>query len=69
MCLEMVNSLIDLSFAWLGLALIGVLIAAPASLYLYFLHSSKKNAKTKPTPGFTCPCYVPPWSPSEKENE
>jgi hypothetical protein len=70
MCLELSNSLITVHFAWLGLALLAVLVAALAGLYLHFWRSSKNSAKTKPSPGFTCPCYTPPWSPSEeKETE
>jgi hypothetical protein len=69
MCLEMVNFFIDIPFAWLSLALIAVLVTALAGLYLYFWRSRKKTAKSKPSPGFTCPCYAPPWSPSEKERE
>jgi hypothetical protein len=69
MCLEMVNSFISLPFAWLGLALLAGLVAALAGLYLYFWRSQNKTAKTKPTPSFTCPCYAPPWRPSEKEGE
>jgi hypothetical protein len=67
MCLELLNSLIGLPFAWLGLALMAAVVAALAALYL--LHSRKKSAKNKPSPGFTCPCYAPPWSPPEKETE
>jgi hypothetical protein len=69
MCLELFNSLIDLPFAWLGLALMALLVTALAGLNLYFWRSRKKIAKTKPSPGFTCPCYAPPWPPSEKESE
>jgi hypothetical protein len=66
----MFNSLISFPFAWLGLALIAALVTALAGIYLYFWRSRKKNAKTKPSPGFTCPCFAPPWHPSEeKETE
>jgi hypothetical protein len=68
MCLEMVNAFIGLPFAWLGLALIALLVAALAAYYL-MLRSRRKTTKTKPNPGFTCPCYAPPWSPSEKESK
>jgi hypothetical protein len=69
MSLKLVNSFIGLPFAWLCLAFIAVPVAPLAGLYLYFWRSRNKTAKTKPTSSFTCPCYAPPWSPSEKENE
>jgi hypothetical protein len=69
MCLEMINSFIDFPFAWLSLAILVALVAALAGLYLYFWRSRNKIAKSKPSPSFTCPCYAPPWSPSEKDSE
>jgi hypothetical protein len=65
MCLELFNSLMGLPFAWLGLALIALLVAALAVLYL--LRPGKKTAKTKPSPGFTCPCYAPPYIHTEEK--
>ena len=67
LCLEMINSFMSLPFAWLGLTLLAVLVAT--LLGLYFWRSRNKNAKTKPSSGFTCPCYAPSWRPAEKETE
>jgi hypothetical protein len=61
----MINYLTELPFAWLGLALLGALVAALAALY--FWKSRKKISKTKPSPGFTCPCYAPPYIHTEKK--
>jgi hypothetical protein len=65
MCLELLNSLIGLPFAWLGLTLMAAVVAGLAALYL--LHSRKKAAKNRPSSSFTCPCYSPPVIHTEKE--
>jgi hypothetical protein len=65
MCLEMFNSLIGVPFACLGLALTALLVACLAALYL--MRPRKKTANNQPSPGFTCPCYAPPYIHSENE--
>jgi hypothetical protein len=65
MCLELFNPSLGLPFAWLGLALFAVLVAALAALFL--LNFVKNNAKNRPSPGFTCPCYAPPYIPTENK--
>ena len=65
MCLESINLLLELPFAWLGLALFAALIAGLA--YLSLFASAKKDAAHRSDPGFTCPCHVPPEIPKEND--
>jgi hypothetical protein len=58
MCLESINHLMSPEFAWLGLAVIALLLAAlglPAGLD--FL---RRRPGSRADHGFTCPCYAPP---------
>ena len=65
MCLEFLNPLLGLPFAWLALALLAVAVAALGALYL--LASPKKDAARHQGSDFTCPCYAPPVNHQEKE--
>ena len=67
MCLEFLNSLFSSYFAWVGLALLAVMNAALAALYLFT--PTKTDDPDKPSLGFTCPCYAPPVIQTENEEE
>ncbi len=62
---ESVEPFWGLPFPWLGLALVAVSIALLAARALF---SGARKNKT-PRPGFTCPCWTPPWPPSDKEGD
>ena len=66
MCLEWLNPLLGLPFAWLGLALFAVIIALLAARSLFA--SPPRDASHQQSSGFTCPCYAPPVNnPKNKE--
>jgi hypothetical protein len=65
MCLEFLNPLLGLPFAWLALALLAVAVSALGALYLF--SSPKKHTTHHQSSGFTCPCYAPPANHQENE--
>jgi hypothetical protein len=65
MCLESLNQLLGLPFAWLALGLLAVVVAALGALYL--LASPPKDATHRQSSGFTCPCHAPPANHQESE--
>jgi hypothetical protein len=67
MCLEFFNALFSSYFAWLDLALLGMMGAALAARYLFT--PSKTDEPDQPSLGFTCPCYAPPEIQAENNKE
>jgi hypothetical protein len=65
MCLELLNQLVGSGFAWLGLTVFSLLLAALASARLP--GALKPDPNKRQSPGFTCPCYAPPGA-SPREN-